>query len=196
MTTLISELPTDPSISQVKENIKLETREKKVSFSNDLDSKSAMPTSVGQDTMNKVVSGIQQASVTGSTKLPPRDIPTSTTHLTQDQQSNVNFVPESSKEDFVKNHQTEQEMYNMNRRQSNKQDSLDLIYEELQVPILIAFVFFLFKLPIFEKSLFKYAPFLFIKDGNMNFYGYITTSLLFATLYYTLSKILKHFSNI
>ena len=196
MTTLISELPTDPSISQVKENIKLETREKKVSFSNDLDSKSAMPTSVGQDTMNKVVSGIQQASVTGSTKLPPRDIPTSTTHLTQDQQSNVNFVPESSKEDFVKNHQTEQEMYNMNRRQNNKQDSLDLIYEELQVPILIAFVFFLFKLPIFEKSLFKYAPFLFIKDGNMNFYGYITTSLLFATLYYTLSKILKHFSNI
>ena len=155
-----------------------------------------MPTSIGQDTMNKVVSGIQQASVTGSTKLPPRDIPKSTTHLTQDQQSNVNFVPESSKEDFVKNHQTEQEMYNMNRRQNNKQDSLDLIYEELQVPILIAFVFFLFKLPIFEKSLFKYAPFLFIKDGNMNFYGYITTSLLFATLYYTLSKILKHFSNI
>ena len=196
MTTLISELPTDPSISQVKENIKLETREKKVTFSNDLDSKGAMPTSVGQETMNKVVSGIQQASVTGSTKLPPRDIPTSTTHLTQDQQSNVNFVPESSKEDFVKNHQTEQEMYNMNRRQNNKQDSLDLIYEELQVPILIAFVFFLFKLPIFEKSLFKYAPFLFIKDGNMNFYGYITTSLLFATLYYTLSKILKHFSNI
>ena len=28
MTTLLSELPTDPSISQVKENIKLETREK------------------------------------------------------------------------------------------------------------------------------------------------------------------------
>lgn len=196
MTTLISELPTDPSISQVKENIKLETREKKVSFSNDLDKKGAMPTSIGQDTMNKVVSGIQQASVTGSTKLPPRDIPTTTTHLTQDQQSNVNFVPESNQEDFVKNHQTEQEMYNMNRRQSNKQDSLDLVYEELQVPILIAFVFFLFKLPIFEKSLFKYAPFLFIKDGNMNFYGFITTSLLFATLYYTLSKILKHFSNI
>ena len=30
MTTLISELPTDPSISQVKENIKLETREKRL----------------------------------------------------------------------------------------------------------------------------------------------------------------------
>ena len=146
--------------------------------------------------MNKVVSGIQQASVTGSTKLPSRDIPTTTTHLTHDQQSNVNYVPESNKDDFVKNHQTEQEMYNMNRRQNNKQDSLDLVYEELQVPILIAFVFFLFKLPIFEKSLFKYAPFLFIKDGNMNFYGYITTSLLFASLYYSLSKILKHFSNI
>lgn len=196
MTTLLSELPTDPGISQVKENIKLETREKKVTFSNDLDSQKSQPTAIGQDTMNKVVSGIQQASVTGSTKLPSRDIPTTTTHLTHDQQSNVNYVPESNKDDFVKNHQTEQEMYNMNRRQNNKQDSLDLVYEELQVPILIAFVFFLFKLPIFEKSLFKYAPFLFIKDGNMNFYGYITTSLLFASLYYSLSKILKHFSNI
>ena len=196
MTTLLSELPTDPGISQVKENIKLETKEKKVTFSNDLDSQKSGPTSIGQDTMNKVVSGIQQASVTGSTKLPSRDIPTTTTHLTHDQQSNVNYLPESNKDDFVKNHQTEQEMYNMNRRQNNKQDSLDLVYEELQVPILIAFVFFLFKLPIFEKSLFKYAPFLFIKDGNMNFYGYITTSLLFATLYYSLSKILKHFSNI
>jgi len=196
MTTLLSELPTDPGISQVKENIKLETREKKVTFSNDLDGEKSQPTSIGQDTMNKVVSGIQQASVTGSTKLPSRDIPTTTTHLTHDQESNVNYVPESNKDDFVKNHQTEQEMYNMNRRQNNKQDSLDLVYEELQVPILIAFVFFLFKLPIFEKSLFKYAPFLFIKDGNMNFYGYITTSLLFASLYYSLSKILKHFSNI
>ena len=196
MTTLLSELPTDPGISQVKENIKLETKEKKVTFSNDLDSQKSGPTSIGQDTMNKVVSGIQQASVTGSTKLPSRDIPTTTTHLTHDQQSNVNYLPESNKDDFVKNHQTEQEMYNMNRRQNNKQDSLDVVYEELQVPILIAFVFFLFKLPIFEKSLFKYAPFLFIKDGNMNFYGYITTSLLFATLYYSLSKILKHFSNI
>lgn len=196
MTTLLSELPTDPGISQVKENIKLETGEKKVTFSNDLDSQKSGPTSIGQDTMNKVVSGIQQASVTGSTKLPSRDIPTTTTHLTHDQESNVNYVPESNKDDFVKNHQTEQEMYNMNRRQNNKQNSLDLVYEELQVPILIAFVFFLFKLPIFEKSLFKYAPFLFIKDGNMNFYGYITTSLLFATLYYSLSKILKHFSNI
>lgn len=196
MTTLLSELPTDPGISQVKENIKLETNDKKVSFSNNLDGIVSGPTEIGQDTMNKVVSGIQQASVSGSTRLPSRDIPTTTTHLTHDQESNVNYVPKSNKEDFVKNHQTEQEMYNMNSRQNNKQDSLDLIYEELQVPILIAFVFFLFKLPIFEKSLFKYAPFLFIKDGNMNFYGFITTSLLFATLYYSLSKILKHFSNI
>lgn len=196
MTTLLSELPTDPGISQVKENIKLETNDKKVSFSNNLDGIVSGPTEIGQDTMNKVVSGIQQASVSGSTRLPSRDIPTTTTHLTHDQESNVNYVPKSNKDDFVKNHQTEQEMYNMNSRQNNKQDSLDLVYEELQVPILIAFVFFLFKLPIFEKSLFKYAPFLFIKDGNMNFYGFITTSLLFATLYYSLSKILKHFSNI
>lgn len=196
MTTLISELPSDPSISQVKENIKLETGEKNVSFSNDLDKTKGMSTSIKQETMNRVVSGIQQVSVTGSTKLPPRDIPMTTSHLTNDQQSNVNYLPESNKDDFVKNYKTEQEMYNMNRRENNKQDSLDLVYEELQVPILIAFIFFLFKLPVFEQSLFKYAPFLFIKDGNMNFYGYITTSLLFATLYYSLSKILKHFSNI
>jgi hypothetical protein len=195
MTTNISELPSDPSMSISNENVKLET--KNVSFKNNLDEKRQPGNiSVEQNTMNKLVSGIQQASTTGSTKLPVRDVPTNTGHITQDDQINSNYIPQSESTNYIKNYETEREINNMNTRNLNKKDSLDVIYEELQVPILIGIIFFLFKLPIFEKTLFKYAPFLFVKDGNLNLYGFITTSFLFSSFYYILSKILKHFSNI
>ena len=195
MTTNIAELPSDPSLTGSNENIKLET--KPVTFKNDLDEKRQPGNiSVEQNTMNQLVNGIQQASASGSTQLPVRDVPTNTTHITQDNQINNNYIPPSESQNYVKNYQTEREINEMNNRHTNKKDSLDVIYDELQVPILIGVIFFLFKLPVFEKTLFKYAPFLFVKDGNLNLYGFVLSSVLFASFYYILSKILKHFSNI
>jgi len=192
---MLSELPSDPGLSQTSENIVLQTTD--TNFNNNFDNRKNENAVIEQDTMNMIVNGIQKASILGATKLPARDIPTNTGHLTQDVETTANYVPQPSHNvDFVKNHETEQEMYLSNTRELNKKNSLDVIYEELQVPILIAFLFFLFQLPFFNKIIFQYAPFLFVKDGNLKLSGYITTSLIFSTLYYTLSKILKHFSNI
>ena len=64
------------------------------------------------------------------------------------------------------------------------------LFNELQVPIFIAFLFFIFHMPIFNSLLYKYFSFLSIynSDGNINFYGLFLKSILFAGTYYSLTK--------
>ena len=75
----------------------------------------------------------------------------------------------------------------------NKQNSLDDMYNEIQTPLLLAILYFLFQLPFFRKFLLGYLPILFSNDGNFNMNGFMFTSILFGMLYYTLNKITRHF---
>ena len=74
------------------------------------------------------------------------------------------------------------------------QNSLDSLYDELQAPLLLAVLYFLFQLPFFKKLLFKYLPFLCHTDGNYNFNGLLFCCALFGFIYYLLCKTVKHFS--
>jgi len=76
----------------------------------------------------------------------------------------------------------------------NRQNSLDDMYNEIQTPLLLAVLYFLFQLPFFKKAIFKYFPFFCHTDGNYNINGLIFTCGLFGFIYYTLSKIVKNFS--
>ena len=71
---------------------------------------------------------------------------------------------------------------------------MDVLYDELQIPILIAVLYFTFQLPVVRKNLFKFLPSLFSKDGNPNLSGYITNSLIFGALYFGLTKGMKYFA--
>jgi len=200
--TSIDSLPTDPSISQnssapVQNNVKLEVNEKQhVSFSDETKSNDGggMPSIVQQKTINSLVSGIQQAAAAGVTQLPSRDIPMSQNSVHMDNQVDPNYVPHQPTVDYISNQQTEEAYEEHMRRNMNKKDNLDAIYEELQVPILISLLFFLFNLPYFKKVLLNYASFLFNKDGNYNLYGFASTSVLFGLFYYILKTVLNHFS--
>jgi hypothetical protein len=74
------------------------------------------------------------------------------------------------------------------------QNSLDSLYDELQGPLLLGILYFIFQLPIMKKSIFKYLPFLCNTDGNYNINGLMFSSALFGIIYYSLSKSVKHFS--
>ena len=50
------------------------------------------PPPLDQNTINHIVSGIQQASSSGATQLPSRDMPTSTNHIAQDVQVQANYI--------------------------------------------------------------------------------------------------------
>ena len=188
------------SLPQTPENIRLETTERyptnmKIDNSvqqlkNTLEEDPAML----QKNLNQFVTGIQQASAAGMTGLPSRDIPQSQTHLTQDMQIQPNFVPTGGPQDYIYDHQTSEEIVQKNAQRQAKTDSLDELYNELQTPLLIAVLYFLFQLPVVRKNIFNFAPMLFQKDGNPNLSGYVINSCLFASLYYALTKSLRHFS--
>ena len=147
--------------------------------------------SLDQITISQIVNGLQQASLAGATTLPSRDIPQNTEQLTNDAQIQPNYVPPPQTRDYINESDNDIDNYYKNEQNQN---SLDAIYDELQAPLLLAVLYFLFQLPFFKKNVFRYLPFLCHSDGNYNFNGLIFTCGLFGFIYYSLSKTVKQFS--
>lgn len=192
-TTSIHDLPADPA-SGVSGNINLSVNEMNMPSNDPRDTPTSPAMSLDQTTINQIVNGLQQASATGVTQLQSRDISQNTQGYTQDAQIQPNYIPPSSNIDYIKDYEDNGDIINNYNKRIETENSLDQLYDELQIPLLIAVLFFLFQLPIFKKFLFQYFPILFFKDGNINIYGYVFTSLLFGLLYYLLFKIMTHFS--
>lgn len=192
-TTSIMDLPTDPTGGgTIGGNVSLSVNEKIPSM--------PVQTPVGggvtldQTTISQIVSGLQQASSAGATQLPSRDIPRNTESIMQDPQVQPNFIPPQSNKDYITEYDDNDEIIQNYKNNAQYGDSLDQLYEEIQIPLLISVLYFLFQLPIFKRYLYKFFPALFSKDGNINLYGFCFTSSLFGLLYYMLSKITTHFS--
>ena len=196
--TSILDLPIDPvGGGGISNNISLNANEKasiQTQQSNQQQNGN-LGVSLDQITINQIVSGLQQASINGSTQLPSRDIPMTTTgHLT-DPQVQPNYVPPSQpNSDYIKNYEQSHDIVNDYNKKYQQQNSLDDMYNEIQIPLLLAVLYFLFQLPFFRKFLFSYFPILFSNDGNLNINGFLFTSVLFSLLFYTLNKLTNHFS--
>ena len=145
--------------------------------------------------MNELVTGIQQASANGGLGLPSRDIPTNTVHFA-DEQVHANYVPQKEQEDYIQNNDTEQEILARRMKNQNSRDSLEILYDEFQIPIIICLMYFIFQLPIVKSKILSVLPSLFNKDGNPNLTGYIFNSIFFGIIYYVISKTLVHLQNI
>lgn len=199
-TTSIMDLPTDPANGgSMNNNINLTASESLPQTNNMQNMQNANSASINldQNTINQIVNGLQQASVTGATQLPSRDIPMTTSNLTHDISIQPNFIPplpqNQNQNDYINNYQQTGDIINEYNSNLERSNSLDDMYNEIQVPILLAVLYFLFQLPFFRKFLFSYFPILFSKDGNLNINGYIFMSSLFGILYYLLNKVNNHF---
>ena len=150
---------------------------------------------MNQQNINQFVSGLQQASAAGMTALPSRDIPQTQSHLTQDQQMQPNYVPqEQYNTDYITEHQSNEDIIRKYNSKEQADNSLDDFYNNIQTPVLIAILYFLFQLPVVRKNVFKFLPSLFSKDGNPNLSGYVVNSAIFAALYFSLTKGVRYFS--
>jgi hypothetical protein len=192
-TTCISDLPIDPAGGG--NNISLLAQETQQNI-NPPNSYSLDPS-----TINQIVNGLQQANTSGSTQLQSRDIPQNTSDIVQDPFIQPNYIPTPpNKSDYITEYETNEEIMNNynkthnNYNNNNNTDSLDEMYNEIQAPLLLAIIYFLFQLPIFRKTVFDYIPFLFLNDGNYNITGFIFTSCLFGLVFYLLNKVIFHFS--
>ena len=205
-TTSLADLPSDPAAGGGSQNVVLQTTDKPTTY----DPNAGIPTASAsasanmnldsseiqeQKMMNELVSGIQHASANGGTSLPSRDIPTNTVHFADDQVK-PNYVPQQEQSDYIHNTDTEQDILARRVKNQNSRDSLEILYDEFQIPIIIGLLYFIFQLPIVKSKVLAILPSLFNKDGNPNLTGYIINSLFFGIAYYIISKTLVHLQNV
>lgn len=218
-TTNLADLPSDPSLGG-GQNVVLQTTDKPTTYDPNVGISSANASANAnasvsvsgstnpnsnsnndsseiqeQKMMNELISGIQQASANGGTGLPSRDIPTNTVHFADDQVK-PNYVPQQEQSDYIHNTDTEQDILSRRMKNQNSRDSLEILYDEFQIPIIIGLLYFIFQLPIVKSKVLAILPSLFNKDGNPNLTGYIINSLFFGIAYYIISKTLVHLQNI
>jgi hypothetical protein len=144
---------------------------------------------------NQFVSGIQRAISEGALGLPQRDIHSSQNHNTQDHQIQANYIPSHYQNgDYIKEHMSKDEIM---RRASMHQSSIqaqDDAYNELQIPLLIFILYFIFNLPFVRKNVFTYLPVFFNKDGNLTGGGHLFHSVGFSIICYGVFKGFKYLS--
>jgi hypothetical protein len=126
-------------------------------------------------------------------KLPQRDIPMDISQHIQDEQIQPNYIPPPPKitRDYIQEYQTTsdrdiREHEERKMREKKRSEWLD----ELQVPILVGLLYFVFQLPIVNTMIFKQFSFLSIyrEDGNFNLMGLTLKCMLFAFVYYSMNK--------
>ena len=187
--TSILDLPTEPTGGGGGQNIIFSASEN-VDVQNQ--SSNQQQVSLDQSTINQIVNGLQQASASGATQLSSRDIPMGSSSHNTDPYIQPNYVPPPpphNNSNYIQSDEVSADMIQKYNRNHQKEQTMDDIYSEIQVPLLLAILYFLFQLPIFKKTLFTYLPILFSNDGNMNLNGFILTSVLFAFLFYIINKI-------
>tara|TARA_Y100001970_G_C14255267_1_gene874853 strand:+ start:6384 stop:7019 length:636 start_codon:yes stop_codon:yes gene_type:complete len=208
-TTNLNDLPSNPSMGNANTNVVMTTNEMVQQQPIQQTESQQVPQQVpqqqqmapmnaldNQKMMNQVVSGIQQASAAGVTQLASRDIPMETQNLTQDQEIKPNYLPHQDTKDYVFNSQMEDSILQNSQAKQNKQDSLEVMYEEMQIPIMIGLLYFVLQLPAVKKYFYQFFPSLYAEDGNPSLGGYVIHSVLFASLFYIMLKVIKHFSQL
>ena len=158
-------------------------------------SESQQNVSLDPNTINQIVNELHQATLSGSTKLASRDIPIDTLPMQQDVETSPNFVPEVSEErkNYIPDEDDLETIVKKQNVKANHQNNIENMYNELQTPILLGVLYFLFQLPIFKKLLYQTFPSLFMNDGNLSINGYIFYSALFSIVFYFLNRLVGIF---
>jgi len=141
---------------------------------------------------NELISQIQKAAANGTTALPSRDIPIDPIKVANDNQTQPNYIPPPQvQENYIKNYETPQQVIEENNKKMSAANLYDTLFYEMQLPIIIALLYFLFQLPAVKKHSKNIFPYLFKDDGNPNLYGFIFNSIMFASMVYVLLKVLE-----
>ena len=138
---------------------------------------------------NELVNQLQEASRSGATELPSRDIPMNQQQVKNDVEVKPNYIPEPKyQEDYIKNQETPENLINQNNQEILNNDRLNYLINEIQTPLIISLLYFLFQLPVIRKYSQKFVPMLYKTDGNLNLYGHLANSLLFGSVFYIIFK--------
>jgi hypothetical protein len=127
-------------------------------------------------------------------RLPSRDIPMNPAAITQDIEIRPNYVPPpppATISDYVREYEDKKlAKAQEHQAKTHRAEMADDIFSELQIPLFLTILFFLFQMPFVNNLLHKYFAFAMITnaDGNLNVQGLILKSVLFGSIYYAISK--------
>ena len=190
MSTSISSLPNELSIEKNKDPVTLNVKEKnsneKIVQQHNI-SNNAQSTELSKDSINKIIEGLQQAS---------RDIPMSMEQITHDFTARPNFVPSvaAEKVNYIQDEETMETLIKQKREE--KKNQMEYFYDEIQTPLLVMVMYFVFQLPIFKKSMVNNFQAFFQRNGNYNLKGMVFTTVLFGGFYYSIIKTIKYLSEL
>lgn len=157
-----------------------------------------MPQQMNNEMISQLNSELKTASESNMTQLPTRDIPMNTLQNVQDEQAKTNYVPKPEQQevpaDYIRQFENMETMMQQNAPQNNSFD-MDAFYEEIQTPIIIFILFFIFQLPSVSKSFNKQFPMLLSNDAHMTFKGYVVKSLIVALLYFLINRGFMYFTS-
>ena len=130
-------------------------------------------------------------------QLPSRDIPADTNVYTQDPQVNPNFMPPSDKDYFLEDFDKYEKGFKIEEKKEIKKDMFDTIMSHIQVPILLAILFYIFNTGTIKILLLCYIPYKYIydSDANLNNKGYLLLSIMFGITYYIIDFFIHYISN-
>ena len=187
-TNVVTETP--QNYSEVMQNLQNQGNQGNQGNSNTLPLPPQMPQSQQDpsDVSSILKSMEQMAATSNAFDLPSRDIPQQSNR--EDATAQPNYVPEHK--NYINEYEEYENIIDNKRKEENRQSSLETLYEQLQLPIIVALLYFLFHLPVVNNWFVKNFKSFFHSDGNMNLSGYILKSLVFASLYFAFHKGIKY----
>jgi hypothetical protein len=133
-------------------------------------------------------------------RLPSRDIPSNTDEYMQDIETTANYIPAPKlTSDYIRDFQEDEEVaIKTHKVKKQREHLIDTLLTEIQIPIFIGILFFVFQMPLIDALIFKRFSFMRIynEDGNFNFYGLFMKSILFGFSYSVLTKGLEIISSL
>lgn len=124
-------------------------------------------------------------------RLPSRDIKIDETQYLQDEQIQNNYIPKSKHTiDYIGEYEKTDKKLEKHEQEKHRERLIDVLFTEIQTPILIAILFFSFQMPILNMIFTKYLSILNLQndDGNMNINGMVLKSIFFGILFYVVQK--------
>ena len=122
-----------------------------------------------------------------------RGMPQDTESYQNDENMIPNHIPSAKlTTDYLREYEDRMsKMSTEHQKDKYRKDLIGSLYDELQTPILIGVLFFLFQIPIINTLMFKYLSFMKIynDDGNLNLYGTMFKSMLFGFVYFGFVRI-------
>jgi len=182
--TNIDDLPN--AASQENANMNIYVSEKNTDYNPSYDTEK--PPTIDNKSVNDILSQTNQVAMSGALELPMRDVPRNAHNINLDEQVNTEYMHDRHRADYIQNWEDNQQIMYDQQRSDIQLDNMEVVYEQFQLPILIMMIYFFFHLPVVNKWFHRTFTFCFMKDGNMNFQGYVLKSFLFALLFYVLNK--------